>query len=325
MHIQIDDLCDYLNRDHYVKRNVIDVAQLRGGAQKVVYRVSCDDDFTCVLYVWDDSANYVLGEALGQGPGADALGASYGAELFAYNQRYLENLGVRVPRIFYMDRSKAKYPFEFALVEDLGNLDLPQYIRCHPETSKNVLEQLSDTVRKMHFHQYNRYGQLNTIDTNHERQPPCEQIILNETMLDLDYLAMHVPEIAENKEQLAEVLRTLYDAIAPRTEYGLIHGELGPDHVRIDQNGQPVLIDIEGAKFFDIEYEHSFLDFRFGDNYRYLRFDHLDSDRLRFYRLHLHMSYSSGPLQIIERGFPDPAVMREIARFNVESTLNFLK
>ncbi|MEU0751347.1 hypothetical protein ABZ476_33950, partial [Streptomyces albogriseolus] len=41
--------------------------------------------------------------------------------------------------------------------------------------------------------------------------------------------------------------------MAPRTEHGLIHGELGPDHVLVDASGHPVLIDIEGAMFFDVE------------------------------------------------------------------------
>ena len=32
----------------------------------------------------------------------------------------------------------------------------------------------------------------------------------------------------------------------------LIHGELGPDHVLIDERGHPVIIDIEGVMFFDL-------------------------------------------------------------------------
>jgi hypothetical protein len=43
----------------------------------------------------------------------------------------------------------------------------------------------------------------------------------------------------------------LASAVPPRAQYGLIHGELGPDHVLIDRRRHPVIIDIEGVMFFD--------------------------------------------------------------------------
>jgi hypothetical protein len=46
---------------------------------------------------------------------------------------------------------------------------------------------------------------------------------------------------------------------------GFIHGELGPDHILVNESLTPFLIDIEWAMFFDIEHEHSFLELRFGD------------------------------------------------------------
>ena len=55
-----------------------------------------------------------------------------------------------------------------------------------------------------------------------------------------------------------------------------LYMELGPDHVLINDKLEPYLIDIEGTEFFDIEHEHSFLQFRFGDYYRYLKNDTLD-------------------------------------------------
>jgi aminoglycoside phosphotransferase (APT) family kinase protein len=41
-----------------------------------------------------------------------------------------------------------------------------------------------------------------------------------------------------------------------RQAAALVHGELGPDHVLLDRRGEPVLIDIEGATYFDVEAEH---------------------------------------------------------------------
>ena len=95
----------------------------------------------------------------------------------------------------------------------------------------------------------------------------------------------------------------------PRGRYGLIHGELGPDHVLIDGHGQPVLIDIEGVMFFDVEWEHAFLELRFGEHYRWLREDGLDEERLRLYRLALHLSLIAGPLRLLDGDFPDRAPM----------------
>jgi hypothetical protein len=56
----------------------------------------------------------------------------------------------------------------------------------------------------------------------------------------------------------------------PSTCPASLHGELGPDHVLIDDRGQPALIDIEGLMFFDIEWEHAYLQLRFGDHYQRL-------------------------------------------------------
>jgi hypothetical protein len=47
---------------------------------------------------------------------------------------------------------------------------------------------------------------------------------------------------------------------------GILEGQ--PDHVLIDAQGAPVLIDIEGLMFFDAEWEHAFLRLRFGRHYQ---------------------------------------------------------
>lgn len=52
-----------------------------------------------------------------------------------------------------------------------------------------------------------------------------------------------------------------------REEYGLVHGELGPDHVLVTPAGEAVMIDFEGLAYFDIEWDHAWLQMRFGDTY----------------------------------------------------------
>jgi hypothetical protein len=137
--------------------------------------------------------------------------------------------------------------------------------------------------------------------------------------------AARVPRVAAVHRQLADLLGELAAAVRPRRQYGLIHGELGPDHVLIDAAGDPVLIDIEGVMYFDIEWEHVFLQVRFGEHYRWLRTGELDDDRLRLYRLALHLSLVAGPLRLLDGDFPDRDAMLEIVESHTDKALAFVR
>ncbi|MGW1757875.1 hypothetical protein [Streptomyces mirabilis] len=117
----------------------------------------------------------------------------------------------------------------------------------------------------------------------------------------------------------------LAETVRPRGRVGLVHGELGPDHVLVDEHGHPALIDIEGLLYFDAEWEHVFLRQRFQDDYAALRAEGLDEDRLRLYRLAMHLSLVAGPLRLLDGDFPDPEFMRAIAEHSVGQTLTLLE
>ncbi len=68
----------------------------------------------------------------------------------------------------------------------------------------------------------------------------------------------------------------------------------------VDDAGTPVLIDIEGTMVFDVEWEHAFLELRFGPLYPLLRTVPLDEARMRLYRLVQHLSLVAGPLLLID-------------------------
>jgi hypothetical protein len=129
--------------------------------------------------------------------------------------------------------------------------------------------------------------------------------------------AVRVPLIAARQQALADTLSSRFAAIGPRQRYGVIHEELGPDHVLVDDAGRPVLIDIEGTMVFDIEWEHAFLELRFGPLYPMLRTLPLDEARMRLCRLTHHLSLVAGPLLLIDGDFPRPDSMREIAEANI--------
>ncbi|NMO52372.1 phosphotransferase [Actinoplanes sp. TBRC 11911] len=119
-------------------------------------------------------------------------------------------------------------------------------------------------------------------------------------------------------------MRELRSAVADRSAYGLVHGELGPDHVFVTAGGEPVLIDIEGLTYFDVEWEHAWLRMRFGEAYRQLGPVELDPDRLELYRYAQVLSLIEGPLRIAGTDFPDRQWMLDLAEWNITQALAVL-
>jgi hypothetical protein len=103
-----------------------------------------------------------------------------------------------------------------------------------------------------------------------------------------------------------------------------VHGELGPDHVLLDGSGRPVVVDIEGLMSFDAEWEHAFLEMRFGSSYEALRLPGLDGVRLRLYRLAHHLSLVAGPLRLLDGDFPEREFMLAIAETHTERALAYV-
>jgi hypothetical protein len=75
---------------------------------------------------------------------------------------------------------------------------------------------------------------------------------------------------------------------------------------------------------FDIEWEHVFLQLRFGERYPVLSRPGLDPRRLDLYALAMRLSLVAGPLRLLDGDFPDRAFMREIAEHNLQEALALL-
>ena len=93
----------------------------------------------------------------------------------------------------------------------------------------------------------------------------------------------------------------------------------------VTPDGHPALIDIEGLLYADVEHEHVFLQLRFGPHYDALRTPGLDENRLRLYRLSMHLSLVSGPLRLLDGDFPHREGMRAIAEHNLGQALALLR
>lgn len=274
------------------------VERLRGGTKKGVYRLTLADATTRIAYVWNAAEDYWPAD---QDHG-DPFGHASGPDLFARAHATLTGIGVRVPKLIHQHGA-------VALVEDIrgGNIETH---RPAP-----VLARLNATINTMHHHRGDRYGRPGAT-----REGRCEDLVLHRALDHLTRSAARVDRIAAVRQRIADLLHARHAAVAPRREYGLIHGELGPDHVLVD-NDEPVLIDIEGIMFFDVEWEHVFLELRFADDYRHLRADGLDDDRMAFYRLALHLSLVAGPLRLLDGDFPARAAMLDIVEHNIARTL----
>ncbi len=281
-------------------RELRDVARLHGGSKKGVYRLTLDDGTTGIAYVWRDSENYWPVHE--QDP---LFGDASGRDLFLTAHTALSEAGARVPRLVLADS-------DTVVVEDLGGEFLEQLLDDDP----GPLERLWEDVETMHqclSPRYGRPGSLRPADA-----PPVPDVVLQRALGHLDACCARVPRIAAARNRLETQLRQRHSVIEPRTRYGLVHGELGPDHVLV-ADGQPVLIDIEGAMFFDVEWEHAFMELRFGPHHRPA--PGLDPARLDLYRLAQHLSLVEGPLRLLDGDFPHRDAMREIAEHNIERTL----
>jgi phosphotransferase family enzyme len=304
-------------------RRLVSTERLRGGSKKGVYRLAFDDGRTVIGYAWHPSEDYWPQAQQPVPDPADPFAPATGSELFETCHALLDRLGVRAPRVYLLDRSRTASPADIALVEDVRGGTLESELAAEPAGPHPALAPLRANVQRMHQHSGPRPEKAGVPGAAGSPADgrTCEQIVRDRALADLAEAAGRVPPLAAARDQLAAAVHELAAAVRPRAQYALIHGELGPDHVLLDQQGQPVIIDIEGLMYFDVEWEHVFLELRFGASYQWLRSDGLDEARLRLYRLAMHLSLVAGPLRLLDGDFPDREPMMAIAEHNTARVL----
>ncbi|SCL22394.1 Phosphotransferase enzyme family protein [Micromonospora pallida] len=314
-------------------RRLRSAQRLTGGTRKGVYRLSLDGGTTGIGYVWNDDENYWPAAV---DPDRNTFFADdTGIDLFVAAHREFTEAGVRVPGIVLLDRSRRLVPGDVAAVEDVRGGSLERLTVRDPDRAGAVLRRLGAAVRTMHGRTRDHAGRPgdgrlspgragrpgNGGPSPNQPNQSVEQVVLDRALRQLAVVASRVDRIADVRDRLADTLRERCAVLSPRTRFGLIHSELGPDHVLVDDRDEPVLIDVEGAGYLDVEWEHAFLELRFGAGYRHLAVGGLDVDRLRFYRLALHLSLVEGPLRLLDGPFPDRAGMLAIVEHNIGRTL----
>jgi Phosphotransferase enzyme family len=306
-------------------RALLGAERLAGGSKKGAYRLMMDDGGTALLYAWSDSEDYwhgVLPE--GTDDPADPFSHASGLALFEAAARRLAAAGARCPETLFTDRSRALYPADVAVVEDVPGGSLEALLDKDPVAAERPLSVLADWLAAMAAIRSPSFGKVAFVDAG-GRSPgtSCEMVVLDRALAQLQEIAGRDRRAADDRGHLEETLHSLAEPIEPRAASALVHGELGPDHVLLDRRGEPVLIDIEGARYFDVETEHVWMRMRFGGHYPKLSRGGLDENRLRLYQLCMHLDLVAGPLRIAGTSHPEREWFRSVAEYHLQRALQF--
>ena len=306
-------------------RALVSVNRLAGGSKKGAYRLTMEDGGTVLAYVWDESEDYWQGVLPAEaGDQASPFAHASGLALFEAAAHRLASVGVRCPQILLADRSRSLYPADIAVVEHVAGGTLESLLETDPVAAERPLTVVGGWLAAMAEVRSPSPGKVAFVDAGgRPAVTSCEQIMLERSLAQLAEIAVRDPRAAQARGRLERTLHSLAGPVEPRAATALVHGELGPDHVLLDRGGEPVLIDIEGAMYFDVEVEHTWMAMRFGEHYPKLRRAGLDQDRLRFYQLCMHLDLVAGPLRIAETSHPQREWFRGVAGYHLERALRF--
>ena len=116
-----------------------------------------------------------------------------------------------------------------------------------PSAAATALSALSDALRRMHTTLGPLYGKLAAIARGEAPQTrPTEDVIVERAIGHLDVASARDARLTDAHDRITARVRHLRSAVTPRRAFGLVQGELGPDHVLVTPAGEPVMIDFEG-------------------------------------------------------------------------------
>jgi len=158
---------------------------------------------------------------------------------------------------------------DLAILEDFPGRDLLDFYDHDPAAAEPTLTRLREGLAAMRNYRGPSPGGVGHVDAGEASHwPSCEEGALAFALRCLAEAAARGRRLADARDRLEERLRELAAAIRPRAEYSVAHGELGLDHVLVDSEGNPVIIDVEDLMYFDVEWEHAHMQIRLHDRWR---------------------------------------------------------
>ena len=121
---------------------------------------------------------------------------------------------------------------------------------------------------------------------------------------DISYLKEYDSDYNLQYSIIKEIAFELKTRLKQRQKYTFIHFELGPNHVMVDKMNNAYVIDIEGARFCDVEEENSLLEIRFGKN-KFQTNDNVDPLRMQFYHIGHCIGFLKGAVELSKTDYYD--------------------
>jgi aminoglycoside phosphotransferase (APT) family kinase protein len=294
----------------YLDGTTADASRLGGGTSKGVYRVCGPDSRSVIVYRWHpDEDRWPADDE----PEGKAAASAEGRQRFLAAHRELASIGLRVPAIHAEQVHDAEVEGDLAVVEDLGDRMLAAVLEQGAGERDRMIDGFAVMVQRLHSRQRSRPGALGSSDADGPWAAFHEEIV---RVAERDLVtAQDHPVLRSILSRLRELLADLAQRIRPRERWSLLHGELGPDHVLVPPDGRPCMIDIEGMRYGDVEWEHAYLALRFGPWYERFREVDLDPVRLELYTLTHRLSLVAGPMRLLGEIGPD-ATFEDIVAHN---------
>ncbi|NLO82293.1 MAG: hypothetical protein GX094_04430 [Clostridiales bacterium] len=227
------------------------IDEIRSGFSKRVYKIITQTD-SFILYIWCRPYDNKLTE--NKTKGIDYLFPD-GFAYFVHNTQLLTDMGVRVPYILTAGHHDDG-DFDYAIDECFKGQSLHDYMRNGGNVG-DIADKIMAVMDRMASKKRIFYG------------PPMENKPndISEVQLVFNFTAEEL-NIASKLDNEVSVLQP-----------------------NVLQNGEIGLIDIEGIKFFDIEYDWAVINLVYGDTIPLPKF--INTEKLEFYKLCLKIGYIS--------------------------------
>lgn len=260
------------------------IVEIRGGISKQVYKISTQTE-SYMLYIWLRPYDGALTE--NQINGVEYLFPD-GFQCFLYNTELLCNIGVRVPKIIVSGHYN-DIDFNYAIVECFKGISLNEHIQSGDDISI-FANKIVDTMSKMSIQKRNYYG--SPIETK-PNNISATKLIFNFYAEELNIASKLDSEINDLKKNMLTLMQKKFSKIGEtdNQEYSLVHGELTPPHIFILDDGEIGLIDIEGVKYFDVEYDWAVIDFMYSEKIPLP--NNINMKKMEFYKICLNIGYMS--------------------------------